>query len=155
MGRKKRNSLTYETLPALFKGICDSIRSKTGEVGTINHQDIPAKIAAIETGGDTIVGINEVFTVPAYGSGSKSYTVEKDGTLNIMAVGNGVGENQLSITKNGAGVSEYVSFKNNTGSACIRSASISVTTGDVVSANYTTASLACPAMVLAILTPTS
>lgn len=155
MGRKKRNSLTYETLPALFKGICDSIRSKTGEVGTINHQDIPAKIAAIETGGDTIVGINEAFSVPAYSSASKSYTVEKAGTINVVAVGDGVGQNQLGIAKNGSGVTEYVSFKNSAGNAMVRSAAITVAANDVISVNITTASVQANIMALAILTPTS
>lgn len=51
MARKKtRNALTYPTLPALFTGICDAIRTKTGTVGTINHQDIPTAIGNISTG---------------------------------------------------------------------------------------------------------
>jgi len=153
--KNKRNALTYETLPALFTGICDAIRTQTGEEELISHQDIPAKILAIQTGGDTIVGINEAFTVSAYSSGSKTYTVEKAGTINVIAVGDGVGQNQLGIAKNSAGVTEYVSFKNSAGSAMVRSAVITVAANDVISVNITTASVQANIMVLAILTPTT
>lgn len=151
-----RNTLTYETLPALFTGICDAIRTQTGASGQINHQDIPAEILAIQTGGDTIVAINESVSVAAYGSGSKSYTAEAAGTLNIIAVANGVGENQISLTKNGSGVSEYISFKNNTGTATVRSAyNLAVAANDVIAVNLTTASVAATCLILAILTPTT
>lgn len=154
--KKTRNTLTYETLPALFTGICDAIRTQTGDTEQINHQDIPAQILAIETGGDTIVAVNESISVEAYGSGGKSYTVEKAGTLNIIAVANGVGENQISLTKNGSGVSEYISFKNNTGTATVRSAyNLAVAANDVVAVNLSTASLAATCLILAILTPTT
>lgn len=153
--KKTRNTLTYETLPALFTGICDAIRTQTGATEQINHQDIPAQILAIETGGDTIVGINEAFTVSAYSSGSKTYTVEKAGTINVIAVGNGVGPNQLSITKNNAGVTEYVSFSNSASNAMMRSAVISVAANDVISVNVSTASVTATLMALAILTPTT
>ena len=48
---KTRNALTYETLPALFTGICDAIRAKTGGTDPINHQDIPASITNLPAGG--------------------------------------------------------------------------------------------------------
>lgn len=48
---KTRNALTYETLPALFTGICDAIRTKTGGTEAINHQDIPSVIETIGGGG--------------------------------------------------------------------------------------------------------
>lgn len=59
----------YETTDALFAGICDEIRAKDGTTALIRHQDIPARIAAIngESGG-------VVFTSPFYtyrGSGLK------------------------------------------------------------------------------------
>ena len=44
---------TYNTLTDLFKAICDAIRSKEGTSGNISHQDIPARIAEIQTGIDT------------------------------------------------------------------------------------------------------
>lgn len=43
--------MSYNTLPSLFKGICDAVRYKTNETGLINHQDIPQKIMSIEGGG--------------------------------------------------------------------------------------------------------
>lgn len=46
----------YTNINELFTDICDSIRTKTGETGLINHTDIPEKIASIETGGGT--GVN-------------------------------------------------------------------------------------------------
>ena len=153
--KNKKNTLTYDTLPALFEGICDAIRTQTGETGLISHQDIPDKILAIETGGDTIVCINEAFTVAAYSSAAKTYTVEKAGTINVLAVGDGVGQNQLGIAKNGAGVTEYVSFKNSAGNAMVRSAVITVAANDVISVNITTASVQASIMALAILTPTT
>lgn len=42
--------MSYSTVKALFKAICDAIREKDGTGATINHQDIPARIQAIETG---------------------------------------------------------------------------------------------------------
>lgn len=154
--KNKKNALTYDTLPALFTGICDAIRTQTGEVGLISHQDIPDKILAIETGGDTITAINEVVTVAAYSSGSKSYTVEKAGTINIIAVASGVGENQISLTKNGSGVSEYISFKNSAGNSTVRSAyQLAVAANDVIAVNMSTASVAANCLILAILTPTT
>jgi hypothetical protein len=42
-------------LGTLFKDIADSIRSKTGETGTMKPAEFPDKIAAIEAGGGTTV----------------------------------------------------------------------------------------------------
>lgn len=44
---------TYNTLTDLLKAICDAIRSKEGTSNNISHQDIPARIARIQTGIDT------------------------------------------------------------------------------------------------------
>ena len=154
--KKNRNTLTYDTLPALFTGICDAIRTQTGGSALINHQDIPVEILAIETGGDTITAINEVVSVAAYSSGSKSYTVEKAGTINIIAVASGVSENQISLTKNGSGVTEYISFRNSAGTSTVRSAyQLAVAENDVIAVNMSTASLAANCLILAILTPTT
>lgn len=68
-----RSALTYETLPALFTGICDAIRAKNGTSAEINHQDIPSAIAAITTGIDLTTltsGIGRTIT----GEGSLSVT---------------------------------------------------------------------------------
>ncbi len=41
----------YETVDALFTGICDAIRGKDGTTELISHQDIPARISAISSSG--------------------------------------------------------------------------------------------------------
>lgn len=41
----------YETVDALFTGICDAIREKDGTTALIAHQDIPERIAAIQGNG--------------------------------------------------------------------------------------------------------
>ena len=154
--KKNRNTLTYETLPALFTGICDAIREKTGESSLINHQDIPAQIAAIQTGGDEIIALNDLVEVAAYSSGSKSYTVEQAGTLNLIAVANGVGDNQLSLTKNGSGVTEFISFVGTSYTTVARSVhDLSVAANDVITISISTASVASNCLILAILTPTT
>ena len=45
--------MIYSTIKDLFKGICDAIRSKDGTAEAINHQDIPSRIQAIQSGLDT------------------------------------------------------------------------------------------------------
>ena len=45
--------MIYSTIKDLFKGICDAIRSKDGTAEVINHQDIPSRIQAIQSGLDT------------------------------------------------------------------------------------------------------
>lgn len=47
--------LKYPTLKALFTAICDSVRAKEGTTELINHQDLPERIDAIESSGDTSV----------------------------------------------------------------------------------------------------
>lgn len=42
---------SYTTVSALFTAICDAIRAKENSTGSINHQDIPDRIAAIPAGG--------------------------------------------------------------------------------------------------------
>lgn len=41
----------YSNVKALFTAICDAIRAKDGSTGTIRHEDIPERIAAIPTNG--------------------------------------------------------------------------------------------------------
>ena len=45
--------MIYSTIKDLFKGICDAIRSKDGTAEAIDHQDIPSRIQAIQSGLDT------------------------------------------------------------------------------------------------------
>lgn len=44
--------MSYSTVSALFTAICDAIRGKDGTQAQINHQDIPARITALPSGGD-------------------------------------------------------------------------------------------------------
>ena len=68
--------MTYTTIKSLFTAICDAIRAKTGSAAAINHQDIPAAIAAIETSGGitdiiarsiTELRDDSILTVGSYG----------------------------------------------------------------------------------------
>lgn len=47
--------MMYNTTTELFKGICDAVRDKDCTTGLINHQDIPARIAAISGGGEEFI----------------------------------------------------------------------------------------------------
>lgn len=104
MARKsRRNTLTYETLPALFTGICDAIRTKTGGTDPINHQDIPSAIGGISTGTDVILA-NKFMNPPSYGSASETITVPANGQVTIcLAKSNSVSAG--SVKKNGSSVS--------------------------------------------------
>lgn len=51
--------MTYATTDALFTGICDEIRAKDGSTELIRHQDIPARISAINSGGNG-AGIDDI-----------------------------------------------------------------------------------------------
>jgi hypothetical protein len=41
--------VSYESVPALFTGICDAIREKDDTTALIPHQDIPDRIRSIRT----------------------------------------------------------------------------------------------------------
>ena len=43
--------MAYSTIKELFTAICDAIRGKDGTSASIAHQDIPARISAISSGG--------------------------------------------------------------------------------------------------------
>lgn len=49
--------MAYTTINELFKGICNTIREKTNEVGNIAHQDIPNRINNIVTSTDNDSGM--------------------------------------------------------------------------------------------------
>ena len=42
---------TYTSLSALFQAICNSVRKKEGTSSLINHQELPARILALPSGG--------------------------------------------------------------------------------------------------------
>ena len=94
--------MAYTNLISLFKAICDAIRSKTGTTESINHQDIPAKIKAIETGitptGTKSITSNGTHDVTAYASASVNVPVpngyiKPSGTKSITANGNSIDVN--------------------------------------------------------------
>ena len=114
MGKKKNTrdvSLTYETLPALFTGICDAIRAKTGGTDLINHQDIPSAIGDIPMGssGSTVYA-NKALNPAGYGSATDTFTITGAGTLTLVIMKS----NSLSspsVTLNGNTLSaSYASF---------------------------------------------
>lgn len=47
--------MAFTTVAGLFQAIADAIRGKTGSTDTINAQDFPDAVAAIETGGSLTV----------------------------------------------------------------------------------------------------
>lgn len=83
--KKTRNALTYETLPALFTGICDAIRTKTGGTDPINHQDIPTSIANIPKGKSIDVTTMTNPVVNNTYSGSYAISATKSGLLTVFA----------------------------------------------------------------------
>ena len=123
---KTRNALTYETLPALFTGICDAIRTKTGGSDPINHQAIPDAISNISTGA-TVIGFDTV-TAPAYTKVQKDYTMAKAGSLKMIAVNHFT--NGLSIKKNGTELTATSTVSSSTDYAKV--IIVSVAAGDVI-----------------------
>lgn len=79
--KKTRNALTYETLPALFTGICDAIRTKTGGSDPIPHQSIPDMIENI-AGGSVTVLFNNIEQNKKRSS-EFSFTATKTGNIYI------------------------------------------------------------------------
>lgn len=103
------DSLTYETLPALFTGICDAIRSKDGTSAQINHQDIPAKISAIVTGIDLsslTAGVGKNLT----GDSSQSVTSGKRYLIICLSYNGTSAYPVLKLTSGGATVTPDVDF---------------------------------------------
>lgn len=125
MGRKKtRNTLTYETLPALFTGICDAIRTKTGGSDPINHQDIPAQIAALPSGGDVFQFYSETVIC------DDTITVTSAGKLYCMSYEGNI-TNSFGIIKN-SGTKTQGSTLYNSGNVWCRYFAIDVAEGDTI-----------------------
>lgn len=149
--KKTRSALTYETLPALFTGICDAIRSKTGEVGAINHQDIPAAIANIPMSS----GVNVYANKHTTGTLSESYTIEEAGTLNISLLMT-YRSAAPTLKKNGTNVAATVEFYNQGSTKWADYWTMSVAIGDVITiTNGTSVSDQNNNYLIAINTPTS
>lgn len=136
MAKKKnvrtRNTLTYETLPALFTGICDALRSKTGGSDPIAHQSIPSIIADIPVAGnEEILESYYDTSASSYDALSKSYTVGVTGTLYfIYATGhrNSGGSETLKLNN----VTQTRNKAITSGDSGFRYYSFSVTVGDVI-----------------------
>lgn len=58
--------MAYSTMKDLLKATCDAIRSKDGTTASINHQDIPARIEAIEGGKTEVANISELYCWEKY-----------------------------------------------------------------------------------------
>ena len=156
MGKKKtRDALTYETLPELFTGICDAIREKTGSSATINHQDIPAQIAAIETGGDVEIAFNEKTAVPTYTAVTRTYTVQNAGKLRLIAE-LGSEARFLTFKKNNDSVTPTIAFEKSTQSNCCKVIeNLTVAANDVITVEVASQAFATDVYIMGIITPTT
>lgn len=153
MGKKKNRdaSLTYETLPELFTGICDAIRSKDGTSAQINHQDIPDRISAIPTGAGSAVYVNDATT----GDISENFTINEAGTLTVVAIMT-YRSSGVTLQKNGTTVSAGISFYNAQSVMSCNRWEFSVAENDVITiSSGTGGSSGNNCYVLAVNTPTS
>ena len=109
MARKKtRNTLTYETLPALFTGICDAIRTKTGGTDPINHQDIPSAITNIPVGSDNLIRYSVEAIATYQSTRTIEVTMEESCNINVLIAQTSAynpNDNKMGILKNGTEVS--------------------------------------------------
>lgn len=128
--RVKSNTYTYGSITALFKAICDAIRAKSGKEGLINHQDIPAEIAALSTG-----------DAQGYYFYSETETVNDeieaafDGVLHVLSWETNITSSFGVIINDGAknqGTNQYAS-----GNTYCRLININVTKGDKIKFNST------------------
>ena len=128
--KNTRSALTYETLSALFTGICDAIRSKTGDSGLINHQDIPATIAAIPTG---TTYTQRTTATGGTGQSATPYTVtaDHDGLMVVSILGNRV-DKIGAVSINGESAT-YLQTGVGSGTSIISTTAFYVKTGDAVS----------------------
>lgn len=136
MARKKtRNTLTYDTLPALFTGICDAIRTRTGGTSPINHQDIPTEIGNIPTGTDNLI-VYKWEAISTYASTTtKEYTMTEDGNVNVIVAQTSPydpGSNKMAILKNGTEVSYSHSSNASTPYGFREVYNLAVVTGDKI-----------------------
>lgn len=107
MGKRKNTrdvSLVYETLPELFTGICDAIRTKTGGSDPINHQDIPSAIGAIPTGSSSITVIETHAKTSSNTPTSYTYTATGGDHIIVTISGTYVGSDTSGVTLNGNSV---------------------------------------------------
>ena len=135
--KKNRDALTYDTLPALFTGICDAIRTKTGGTDPIAHQDIPSSIANLPSGGSELdlPNVTAESAVTTY-TNPITYTATADGLLIIYTGESHTDSRATGVTINGetatfGTIALYEWF--NMGHALTF---VYVKSGDVVSATY-------------------
>lgn len=110
MARKKsKNALTYPTLPALFTGICDAIRSKTGGTDPINHQDIPSVISGL-SGGELIKSVVQISS--NFNPYSQFNSITADGSTYIITLLLGNTGNDVGVLLDGISIPVKAGAKN-------------------------------------------
>lgn len=110
--KKSRNVLTYDTLPALFTGICDAIRAKTGGTELINHQDIPEVISQIGSSGQKVIYSHQTNAEPYHAANYNfiPLTISDTGTCKVWISTSGINfaGNEGVLRKNGDTVSKSI-----------------------------------------------
>ena len=137
MSTKTRTALTYETLPALFTGICDAIRAKTGATGNINHQDIPSAISNIPAGVSLATTTGRSSWTSSYVA-SSTHTAAHDGLMVIFSLGQyyNVDGRMNSAKINDVDVPFSTQMLNDLGGGSVTTNIIAVKAGDVVTCTY-------------------
>lgn len=75
--------MSYTTITELFSGICDAIRDKDGTTDPINHQDIPARIAAISSGGG-----GSILDTPDFLESQPTFWIDADSFVDASTITN-------------------------------------------------------------------
>lgn len=137
--KKTKNTLTYDTLPALFTGICDAIRSKTGGIELIDHQSIPDQIANLPSGGAVLTPVMYNCKASNNTATSYTYTVTKNGSIYVTITGSYVGSDTSSVSLNGTTVTPTQSkIASGSRTAIVKVYVIEVTSGDTITVTLNT-----------------
>lgn len=141
--------MTYNTPKELFTGICDAIRKKDGTTASINHQDIPTRIEAIETDvllEEKIVSPSESSTTVTASEGYDGLSQVTVNAIDSNYIGSGIARRTSSnLSVSGATVSVPSGYYASTASKSVSTAtqatpSITVGSNGLITASATQSS---------------